>query len=667
VLLTCLIAWSSKASSSVEDDSLNKVFDDHISQALIFKKRYERDRLDSITTIALELAQKLNSQKNLAYCYHLKSEGLSQSHPIEAIRYADQAYRYYLQADDHKMLSVILLTKGNCQSNIGQKNEAIATYKTAINHSLKTKNNQSEAEQNKRLIMRYSIGMTQLDLGDLINASDNLYKVYEAAVKLKKNNMVPAILQQLGNLSLYRKKYEDALKLFREGAEQARLFAPRALAVNFSGLSSTYHYLNQADSAILYAKRALTLNTRNKNSRGISVNLGNLAEFYFKSGEIDTAIIYNVQLLDLATSLGMTHREANARTGLCFCYLGKSDLKSAALYINPVLDQINDIQEYDRLADIYQCAAQLHAAQGHFQQAYHFQLLHQQFADSMINQESNENLDLLHTAYQTQQKIDLIQQLELKQKVDQLAYQQRLLFIAIFSILGLSILAGFLWSSRKRQLKLEKQKENIEQRLLRSQMNPHFIFNAIGSIQNYLFDASDQKTALVYLSHFSELMRQILENSRETYITLNSEIDALHNYLKLQLLRYNEEFQFEINMDPHIDPNELMVPPLILQPFVENAIEHGKIYMVEDGHVIINIKLNDDQLEVNIIDNGKGLNHQQNEIKTQMKSNSLGTQITRERLEYLSRMFNKRFNFHFLDHAKHGTQVHITLPKIQFS
>lgn len=109
------------ASSSVEDDSLKKVFDDHISQALLFKKRYERDRLDSITTIALELAQKLNSQKNMAYCYQLKSEGLSQSHPIEAIRYADLAYRFYLQADDHKMLLVILLTKGNCQSNIGQK------------------------------------------------------------------------------------------------------------------------------------------------------------------------------------------------------------------------------------------------------------------------------------------------------------------------------------------------------------------------------------------------------------------------------------------------------------------------------------------------------------------------------------------------------------------
>ncbi len=117
----------------------------------------------------------------------------------------------------------------------------------------------------------------------------------------------------------------------------------------------------------------------------------------------------------------------------------------------------------------------------------------------------------------------------------------------------------------------------LKQRLLRSQMNPHFIFNSLSGIQNFIVTEKSTK-ASIYLSKFATLVRNILDSSVKEYVTLEKEIATIENYLELQKVRYAGKFEFSIKTDDAIDPESTMIPPMLAQPFIENAIEHGIVH-----------------------------------------------------------------------------------------
>ena len=127
---------------------------------------------------------------------------------------------------------------------------------------------------------------------------------------------------------------------------------------------------------------------------------------------------------------------------------------------------------------------------------------------------------------------------------------------------------------RQQQVELEKSMLELEQKALRLQMNPHFIFNALNSIQS-LIGTGKEKEARYYLAKFSRLMRQILDNSRKTSITLQEEIQTLENYLLVEQFCSNNRFLYEINCEPELETDFIQIPPMLIQPFVENAIKHG--------------------------------------------------------------------------------------------
>lgn len=236
--------------------------------------------------------------------------------------------------------------------------------------------------------------------------------------------------------------------------------------------------------------------------------------------------------------------------------------------------------------------------------------------------------------------------------------------MGIMGILGL--MGGTLYlNTRRKYLQTEKNKIELEQKLLRFQMNPHFIFNAISSIQNFLFDKRDLKIALQYISQFADLMRQTLEHSRESYISLSKELDALKNYLSLQQLRYQNAFDYEITMEPDIAIEEILIPPLIAQPFVENAIEHGKIYQVDNGKVKIEIKESNEGITFLIQDNGLGLSSVQVAQHPKEKNKqSLATTITRERLDAWSKQHRQKFRLLIEEIQPTGTLVTIEIPTL---
>lgn len=162
----------------------------------------------------------------------------------------------------------------------------------------------------------------------------------------------------------------------------------------------------------------------------------------------------------------------------------------------------------------------------------------------------------------------------------------------------------FLWSRRKLS-ETRKEQAELREKLLRSQMNPHFIFNTLNAINQYVQSGKSEE-ASGFLSRYSRLMRQILENSNERYISLTDEIEFLNNYLKMQQLRFGISFEYEISVGEGIDADNTEIPPTIAQPFVENAVEHG-IRGVENGLITVALTTIGKELILTVTDNGVGM------------------------------------------------------------
>ncbi|MEX0967506.1 MAG: two-component regulator propeller domain-containing protein [Bacteroidia bacterium] len=210
--------------------------------------------------------------------------------------------------------------------------------------------------------------------------------------------------------------------------------------------------------------------------------------------------------------------------------------------------------------------------------------------------------------------------------------------------------------------------ESVKARLasLRAQMNPHFIFNSLTSIQHYIAN-NDPEAARNYLTKFSSLMRKILNNSNQDYITLEEELETLKLYVELEALRFEDKFEYLVEMDPEIDPENMEVPALLLQPYVENAIKHGLINREGRGYLKVILKKENEWIRCIIEDNGIGREKAQMiKASKQLQYKSLGMQMTQNRLEILHELGDKHvFKITDLKDDKGnpaGTRVEILIP-----
>ncbi|MDP5092816.1 MAG: histidine kinase [Polaribacter sp.] len=216
---------------------------------------------------------------------------------------------------------------------------------------------------------------------------------------------------------------------------------------------------------------------------------------------------------------------------------------------------------------------------------------------------------------------------------------------------------------RIKQLELTHEKEIAELKVtsLQSQMNPHFIFNSLNSIKLNIIK-NNKENAVYYLNKFSKLIRKILTISREKEVSLQEELDTLELYVSIENLRFKNEIQFSIEIDKNINLDTIKIPPLILQPFVENAIWHG--LSPKDGEkklkILIN-KLNEDSVEISIMDNGIGREKAMEfKQKKMIKRESIGLKLTEERLAIFSSHLKQKHQIFFED-LNQGTKVTIKL------
>lgn len=206
-----------------------------------------------------------------------------------------------------------------------------------------------------------------------------------------------------------------------------------------------------------------------------------------------------------------------------------------------------------------------------------------------------------------------------------------------------------------------------EMKALRSQMNPHFLYNSLNAIRLFVLQ-NDSDNAEKYLVKFARLMRLILDNSRQEWVSLASELDQLHLYVELEQLRFNNGFDFLIETDSSLRREDIAIPPMIIQPYIENAILHGIAHKKEQGNIFISLKPVDNHLECVVEDNGIG-----RERAAVLKSkkiaahNSVGLKVTEERLQLISERTGKEASVSVIDKfdeqkAPSGTKVIVRLP-----
>jgi len=219
------------------------------------------------------------------------------------------------------------------------------------------------------------------------------------------------------------------------------------------------------------------------------------------------------------------------------------------------------------------------------------------------------------------------------------------------------------------QLKSRYKNVRHQQRLLRSQMNPHFIFNALSAIQVYILEHDIEKSSR-FLTDFARLMRQVLRNSTHDYISLKEEVQILKYYLELQRLRFSESFDYGLHIDDSLKIEHVMVPPMLTQPFIENAIEHGIKPIGSEGQIQIHFKNDKNRVVVEVEDNGIGIDASKEASEKERSHESMAIKITRERLDMLRRDSGGRTELSIRDKKQinpfdRGTIVRIVIPLVE--
>lgn len=338
--------------------------------------------------------------------------------------------------------------------------------------------------------------------------------------------------------------------------------------------------------------------------------------------------------------------------------------KSINIYVN--------LNDYRGINENYYALSEIFARSGRTQQALNYLKKYTEFLKKTtfsIDSKAIEELTQLNTREERERLINTQEEelsKELKEKeILQLQSDRQLLGIVIvvvvFFLSGLTLF----FVNRQRNTLQEQRETEMAQTLLRSQMNPHFIFNALAVIQSYIYESTPEKTSS-FLVNFSRLIRLILENSPKEFITIDIEKEILTKYLTTQKLRFEDRFNFELTIDEALISKRALIPPMITQPFVENSIEHGQLHTVAEGLIKIIMHERDGMLEIEVTDNGVG-REKSAKIKRNTNHKSMAMDITRERIRILNKKYKGKGSLEITDLdsiSKTGTRVIICLPLI---
>lgn len=375
----------------------------------------------------------------------------------------------------------------------------------------------------------------------------------------------------------------------------------------------------------------------------------------------DEAIIYLKKSISKTTTNRSVHY-----SNIGFAYLKQEKYKDAEVYLDSAVTAITDNTSLYNQKSIYSHYFLMYKNQNKIEKAIDYLARIEGLNEAIFKQKISEKIRALETSskqleFANTRETTLKKQVKIIDNRLALAEKQKIWGAFLVVLLTFSLLAA-LFIFKYRNIIHSHVQIQTEQRLLRSQMTPHFIFNSLSVIQGMILNKEDKK-AIVYLSKFSKLLRIILENSREKLVSLKEELQALQNYIDLQNMSRENSFKYTLQVDENIDTSSISVPPMLMQPFVENAIEHGFNNNFENAEISILIHFTDSKLSCIIKDNGLGINKTSTTKRKSKKS--VSTQISAERLKIMSKELKVETGLTIEDRSQfneQGTIVTLTLP-----
>ncbi|MGE0635471.1 MAG: histidine kinase [Bacteroidia bacterium] len=428
----------------------------------------------------------------------------------------------------------------------------------------------------------------------------------------------------------------------------------------YANLAIYHNTENNFDSAYYYQSKAIELNREIENHEGLISNLVILSAIESDRGKIKEAIALLEEADKIAKEMNFDLQRFDILINFCYAFNKEKRYKEALEKADELILLSEKKKRFDKIVKVYKEKYKALSGLGKYKEATEWLEKSIAISDSLKKEENEKNLQQLLVKYETEKKEEEIKRMTTEAQVKDLLIRQRNIQL-ISVVIGVVVLLGLaLLLFRNYKIKKEFELLDLKQRFYRAQINPHFLFNALGSVQGFFYDKTDPNKAAGYLSRLSKLMRQILENTFDNQVSLAEEKTLMENYLEIQKVRMGNRFDYEIEMDD--DLRDVLIPSMITQPFLENAVEHGfKELSDRKGKINILISEVDNALQIKIQDNGTGLS----EKKEPSEHKSRAMDITWERLKLLGKTKKKNANFEVIDNAANGgvgVTVLINLP-----
>jgi len=645
---------------------------------LFFKTAAQQHEIDSLIdglkNFAALDSNRAKQLSNIAFAY-------SEFNPEEGLKYADKGIELSLQLKDSVRIVEAYMNKGLNYYGKSDYSNAIKYYKAAQDY-LPTK-----GMEDKSFILRNTIANAYLNLSKYTDALNSYFDNLHFAERLNKNR---GMAITLGNIGLVYKRtgdYKKSLEYnYRSLAMHLAAKNSKSIADAFNHIGSLHDVMGNADSALYYYQNCIAIAKENNYLKGVASATANIGVFYrghldfIKANEyLKAALAEYEKMGDLYTQatilsyLGDNIFDAPDKELKQMGYSPATRTQTALGYFKKSLSISEEIEDVAGQADQWEEFTRVYKKQNNFEKALEAYEKFIVLRDSVINDEKKETIRSLEMNFNFEKKEDSINVEREKDAIvakaeilRQSAMKRSILIGGVLFFIAAVI--SFVFYKRRRDAKqLLKEAEykaevsDTEMKALRAQMNPHFIFNSLNSINDYV-SKNNIPEAEKYLSKFAKLMRMILENSEQADVPLKDDLRALELYMQLEALRMNHKFDFAIKVDESIDQEQTMVPPLILQPFVENSILHGFSGQEEKGDLQIIIKKDGDMINCIVDDNGVGRNSatgKENSFLIEKKS--MGMKITLSRIDILNRRKNTNAAVSLTDKEK-GTRVEVKLP-----
>ncbi|MFP4844275.1 tetratricopeptide repeat protein [Winogradskyella sp. PE311] len=479
------------------------------------------------------------------------------------------------------------------------------------------------------------------------------------------------------------------------------------IAVSQNSIGNIYLALQQYDIAITQFKKSLKIEKEANNKLGLAINYHNIGyaedgkgnlkvalENYQKSLEYNEAIDSDIGRMICYSSIGGIYlkqekyidAEPIIRDALARALSLKDQFYIASSYIN--LGQLeielsqfseaeNNLKIGLEVAKIYSLNSSIASAsrllseinkrKGNYKVALDYYQKSVEIENTILTEKNLQYVNDIVNEYENENKNNQIKALAIENEAVKLRLERNKK-IFWYSMLALLILSITLFiSNRNRTLKQEKQILTLEQDMLRSQMNPHFIFNSLNSIKLYIIN-NEKENAVYYLNKFSKLIRKILIASKEKETPLQEELDTMKLYMNIENIRFDNQIDFNINVEESINTEVTKVPSLILQPFLENSLWHGLSSKSNDKKIDLNVYKNTPEyITIEIIDNGIGrFAARKISDGKKLKRKSVGIEITKARLANFSKAFVNSYILEIDDLHKDnlptGTKITLKIP-----